>query len=303
MTGIPESTGGGGGYLSNVRIASAQDKQVVRYESSSNFWINDNLNDIVALAINGTGLYASGNGSAASPLTFDPIQVASLDDSGGAGQKTLIGDGVTGTPLQIQWPYTTLGDIVYWNPSTPAIVRLGTGGSGNSGYVLTVNGSGIPQWLNTTPNISNSGYVFPDASHANTSINPNSWTNLNGGNSSPSYPYATGGIFSTGTLQATIPATGWYEFKASVKMQTITGATLGAVQSSTGFNLNGSTPDLTGGVSTVYIGGGSNGLDVIVVWERHFTINDVIVLQGWENGGAAQTMSCNFMSCVPKWIG
>jgi hypothetical protein len=83
-----------------------------------------------ALISNSTNLNITATNSLAVALVANTLSLTTALDaaSGGTGQSS----------------YTT-GDLLYASSSS-ALSKLSTGGAGFSGYVLQVNGSGVPTW-------------------------------------------------------------------------------------------------------------------------------------------------------------
>lgn len=102
--------------LPNIYINEPQDSECLIYSSSHGYWTNSSVPYLSSVSTSGSGgIFSSGTGTVADPLTFSAIAVS------GAVQ----GDGTSGAPLTIVYPTTTKGDLFGHDASQPARVPVG----------------------------------------------------------------------------------------------------------------------------------------------------------------------------------
>lgn len=308
-----------GGTLANCVIRNADDGDVIVFHESVGAWENEPSIDLnVAVQSSGSGLFVSGNGTSGTPLLFNPIQSSGTGlFTGGVGTtgsplnfhvftlsnddwnggtvgptNTLVGSGTVASPLHLLWPFSADGDMLWWS-SSAGLSSLSTGGTGSAGKILTVQSNGEPNW-SVPISESLNGFVFPDSGSATVTVNPSTWTSLSGNNGSQAFPYNLGGLFTNNTLLVTIPSNGIYSIKASVFINTVTGAVIGTPIASIGFTINGVTPNNSYAISSNYISA-SSGYHLQVTYERAFHATDSIQLQVFQTGGTTCQMSCDWM--------
>lgn len=106
--------------IPNVEIQSVQNNDILSYNQSSGSWTNRPLPTVSnTVTTTGTGIYASGDGSSLSPLTFLPINV----------NDPITGDGTSASPINFTWPITSKGDLITYDTT---VDRLAVGSNGQA---------------------------------------------------------------------------------------------------------------------------------------------------------------------------
>lgn len=293
-----------GGTLSNGLIRDPQTNDVPVFNSEDSAWHNLPSTSLdVAVKTSGTGLYTSGVGDTASPLIFSPIQIAADKSASGATLSitSLHGTGSSTTPLYYEWTgMTQAGDMIYWGNDTIGPQVVSTGGSSNEGFVLTVNTSGLPEFIQPNEEAFNA-YVFPDSGNANVTVASGTWTALNGTNAAKPFPYKTGGLIAADTLKFTAPKQGTYRLVASITIQSGSTGTFGTSFVAPGFDYNNSGNPSTSGTVIQHVmtqGAGTPSLTLQIYWERAFNTSDTAQFYVIQNTSTSLTANCNWMSAV-----
>lgn len=293
-----------GGTLSNGIIRDAQTNDVPVFNTTDSAWHNEPSTSLdVTVKSTGTGLFTSGLGDSASPLIFQPIQISTDKAASGATLPitSVHGFGTTASPLYYQWTgMTQPGDMLYWSSDTAGPDVVSTGGPTAVGQVLTVNTSGLPEFILPNSELFNA-YVFPDATHGSVSAVSGVWTPLNGTNGTPVFPYQTGNLIAANTLKFTAPSPGSYRLVGNVTVQPASAGTFGNSNVTLGFDYNNSGNPQSNGAITAYVlpqGGSAPNVTLQVVWERPFNLNDTAQLYIWQNSSSNINCNCNWMSAV-----